>query len=81
MSIDYLATINAHSRDKNITFQEEGHKYTVCGESDYTSVTTWIHSFIENFDADKIITNMMASKNWKTSKYYGKTRESFLVLN
>jgi len=80
MSINYLATKNAHPRDKNITFQEEGHKYTVCGESDYTSVTTWIHSFIENFDADKIITNMMESKNWKTSKYYGKTREEIKAI-
>ena len=74
MSIDYLAKLNAHSRDKNITFKDEGHIYNVCGETDFTSVTTWIHSFVENFDADQIITNMMSSKNWKSSKYYGKTR-------
>ena len=74
MSIDYLAIKNAHIRDKNISFEEEGHKYTVNGETDYTSVTTWIHSLFENFDADKIITNMMKSKNWNNNKYYGKTR-------
>ena len=31
MSIDYLAIKNAHIRDKNISFEEEGHKYTVNG--------------------------------------------------
>ena len=39
------------------------------------SVTTWNHSHFEHFDADKIITNMMNSKNWKKNKYYGKTRD------
>ena len=80
MSIDYLAKLNAHLRDKNITFKDEGHIYNVCGETDFTSVTTWIHSFVENFDADQIITNMMSSKNWKSSKYYGKTREEIKAL-
>ena len=75
MSIHYLSSINSHPRDANISFQEEGHIYTVNGERDYTSVTTFIHSLFENFDPDKIITNMMSSKNWKNSKYYGKTRE------
>ena len=80
MSINYLATKNSDPRDKNITFKEEGHKYTVCGETDYKSVTTWIHSFTENFDADKIITKMMLSKNWISSKYYGKTPEEIKAI-
>ena len=80
MSINHLATINAHPRDKNISFKEEGHQYNVCGETDYTSVTTWIHSFTETFDSDKIITNMMKSKNWTNNKYYGKTREEIKAI-
>lgn len=80
MSIDYLANKNAYSRDKNITFEEKGHKYTVCGETDYISVTTWIHTLFEEFNADNIITNMMNSKNWSKSKYYGKTREEIKAI-
>lgn len=75
MSINYLSNINSNERDKNIIFIENGHKYIVNGESDYISVTTWIHTFVVTFDADKIIKNMMSSKNWKTSKYYGKSSE------
>jgi ATP-dependent exoDNAse (exonuclease V) beta subunit len=41
----------------------------------YISVTTWLHSHFEHFDADAIITGMMASKKWPSSQYYGKTRE------
>jgi len=41
----------------------------------YISVTTWIHSHFEPFDADAIITRMMASAKWPSSQYYGQTRE------
>lgn len=41
----------------------------------YISVTTWLNSHFEHFDADAIITRMMAGKNWSSSQYYGKTRE------
>lgn len=71
MSIDYLTLKNAHMRDKDISFKEEGHVYTVKGDTSYTSVTTWIHSLFEQFDADKIIQNMMKSHNWSKNKYYG----------
>ena len=43
------------------------------GTSKFTSVTTWNHSHFDHFDADKIIQNMMNSKNWPTNKYYGMT--------
>ena len=75
MSIDYLANKNAHERDSHVIFDEGPHIYTVDGDDSFMSVTTWNHSHFEHFDADKIITNMMKSKNWKKSKYYGKTRE------
>lgn len=75
MSIDFLSSKNKHLRDNNISFQEEGHIYDINGDKTYTSVTTWIHSLFEHFDADKIIDKMMNSKNWTNNKYYGKTSE------
>jgi ATP-dependent exoDNAse (exonuclease V) beta subunit len=77
-TIDYLSKLNEHERDKNITFEEGPHIYTVCGErGTYTSVTTWNHRHFEQFNADAIIDKMMKSKNWTNPsyKYYGKTRE------
>jgi ATP-dependent exoDNAse (exonuclease V) beta subunit len=74
----YLATINAHPRDKFITFEEGPHIYTVCGErGTYTSVTTFNHSHFSHFDADAIIDNMLRGKKMKDPKYkyYGMTKE------
>ena len=71
----YLKEKNPHPRDNRILFDEPTHTYTIDGDSDYTSVTTFNHSLFENFDADKIIKNMKKSKNWQNSKYYGKTDE------
>ena len=70
-----LAIINPHPRDAHITFEESRHIYTINGDSNYTSVTTFNHSHFEQFDADKVIANMMRSSKWPTSKYYGKTPE------
>jgi ATP-dependent exoDNAse (exonuclease V) beta subunit len=71
-----LAQQFAHARDKNITFQEEGHIYTITGNKDHPiSVTTLIHKFFPVFDADLVIDKMMKSNNWVTSKYFGKTKE------
>lgn len=75
MSINYLSKKNTHERDKNISFKEEGHIYTINGKSDFTSVTTWIHSHFPKFDSDKIIDKMMKGKNWSSSKYFGMTKE------
>lgn len=74
-SIDHLSIKNPHSRDKCITFDEGPHVYTINGDSDYMSVTTWNHSHFEPFDADAIITKMMSGRNWEKSMYYGMTRE------
>jgi ATP-dependent exoDNAse (exonuclease V) beta subunit len=73
--MNYLAIKNPHVRDSRIAFDEPTHKYTIDGNSDYISVTTWIHSHFKNFEPDTIISKMMASRNWANSKYYGKTRE------
>jgi ATP-dependent exoDNAse (exonuclease V) beta subunit len=71
-----LSVINPHPRDINITFKEENHEYTVVGiEGKPTSVTTLIHKYFPEFDADAVITKMMSSRNWPHSKYYGQKRE------
>ncbi len=70
----FLDKKNVHSRDKYITFDEIPHIYTIKGESNYVSVTTWVHSFFEKFDAEKVINNMMKSSKWKQSPYYGKSK-------
>jgi len=72
---------NAHPRDKNIHFEEEGHKYTILGECGYTSVTTWIHTHFALFDADLIISRMMSGKAWKAGhKYWGLTADGIKDL-
>lgn len=80
--MNYLAKLNPHERDAHIAFEPGKHVYTIHGEKDkkYTSVTTWNHSHFAHFDADAIITNMMSSKNWSKSQYYGKTREEIKAL-
>jgi hypothetical protein len=86
-----LSVRNAHPRDKNIHFEEEGHKYTISndngndntgvGSSGYTSVTTWVHTHFPHFDADLIINRMMSSKSWKPGhKYWGLTADGIKDL-
>jgi len=76
----YLAKKFAHERDSHIHFDEGPHIYTIDGDSDFMSVTTWNHSHFGHFDADAIITKMMASRNWRNSKYFGQTREEIKAL-
>ena len=82
----YLARQNAHPRDQHIHFDEGPHKYTIQGvpnitpETEFTSVTTWVHQHFEHFDAKKVIQGMMRNKKkWNdpvaNEKYYGKTAE------
>lgn len=70
-----LSIVNQHHRDVNIIFDEEPHVYYINGLANNISVTTFIHSLFPSFDSDKIIEKMMKSRNWKNSKYYGKTIE------
>ena len=75
-----LAIKNAHERDKDITFDEGPHIYTVRGEQGYTSVTTWNHEHFSKFDSAKILGNIMRSPKMKdpSYKYYGMTAEEIL---
>lgn len=76
----YLALKNAHERDKFIEFEEISHKYTINGDSNYVSVTTFNHSHFPNFDSDKIIDDILANKRMcdPTYKYFKKTKEEIL---
>jgi ATP-dependent exoDNAse (exonuclease V) beta subunit len=72
-----LSQINPHSRDENIGFKEDNHEYSIIGmEYKPTSVTTLIHKYFPEFNADAVINNMMTSRNWCKSKYFGRTPES-----
>ena len=75
----YLAEQNPHERDKDISFEEGPHIYTVLGDrGGYTSVTTWNHQHFSEFNSDKIITNILNGKKWNTDptyKYYKMTRD------
>ena len=82
--INYLSEKNAHPRDEFISFDEGPHIYTISlpGQeptTKYTSVTTWVHHHFEEFDADKIIDNMMKSPKWTKNKYYPMTKEEILA--
>jgi ATP-dependent exoDNAse (exonuclease V) beta subunit len=73
-----LSKVNAHERDINIEFEETNHKYTILNDvqSNYTSVTTFIHSHFSIFDSTEIINKMFNGNNWNPSnKYWGKTME------
>jgi hypothetical protein len=71
-----LAVKNKHPRDDRISFEEETHTYTIDGEKEgWTSCTGFLHNFFGEFDADAVISKMMASPKWSQSKYYGKTAE------
>lgn len=76
----YLSSINHHPRDDLIVFDEGPHVYTVKGENNYTSVTTWNHSHFKQFDADKVIKQMMSSRRWSQNKYFNKSPEEIKAI-
>ena len=81
----FLKAINTHKRDKNISFEEKTHTYTIRTkrkkrDTSFTSVTTWVHSLFPRFNPDKVIENMMKSAKWSENKYFGKTAEEIKSL-
>tara|TARA_R110002020_G_scaffold68236_11_gene178631 strand:- start:966 stop:1733 length:768 start_codon:yes stop_codon:yes gene_type:complete len=80
MDIEYLSKKFPHERDSHITFDEGPHIYTIDGDSNFTSVTTWNHSHFQHFNADKIINKMMQSPKWPSNKYYGNTKQEIKDL-
>lgn len=68
-----LSINNAHSRDADIQFIKNSHKYIIKTDinNKYTSVTSWIHCHFPKFDSDVVIQNMCKGKNWNsTNKYW-----------
>lgn len=73
-----LSKINEHRFDFRIKFRDEGHKYWIDGDDkDLISCTTYIHSFFEHFDSDKIIKNILSGEKYNDPeyKYYKMTYE------
>lgn len=79
-----LKRINSHERDSRIEFYDEiqlqgeskprTHLYIIDGDPDsYISTTTFIHTFFNEFDADKAIGMIRRGRNYESSPYYGMT--------
>lgn len=78
--MNLLKNKNLHPKDKQISLNEENHTYNINGETDFCSVTTFVHKNFPEFNAEEIINNMMRGKNWKNSTYYGKTKNQIKNL-
>ncbi len=72
--VKFLKILNPIEREKNVYLNQRKHNYSVNGKRDYISVTSWIYTFIEKFNEDLVISNMMCSSKWKDNKYYGKPK-------
>lgn len=70
MKPTYLATKNHHPYDDRISFEEESHTYTIDGDSNYTSVTTFLHHHFPAFEPEKVITSLLGA----TRTYNGQTK-------
>ena len=73
-----LEHLNEHGRDKNITFDEPTHVYTIHGKKGFTSVTTWNHHHFAPFEEEAIISTILKnsrSRKDPTYKYFQRTRE------
>jgi hypothetical protein len=77
-----LSKQTPHPRDAHITFDEAGHLYAVRYEADgpfvsthITSVSTFIHQFFPDFDADSVLSKMRKGRNWATGPYVGMSND------
>lgn len=75
--MDTLALMNAHPRDGAIMFDEKEHKYTVLGDGrDYMSVTTFNKELFDQFNPEKVASELVKNKNNMNDpsyKYYRMT--------
>lgn len=74
-----LSTLNAHPRDSLIVFYEPTHIYTINGDANYMSVTTWIHTFFPSFEAIHVIKKMRKSRNWNEDNQYFNMSDNEIV--
>jgi ATP-dependent exoDNAse (exonuclease V) beta subunit len=75
-----LSIINKHERDKYISLDEKLHIYTIHNKQDYISVTTFVHSLFEKFNADKVIDNIINGRNYSNSKYFNMSKKDIKTL-
>jgi hypothetical protein len=75
-----LALKNAHVRDQDIMFQEDGHIYTIRGDKYYKSCTTWVKSLFGKFNPDEVIDKMMANEKWPQNKHFGMSKPEIKTL-
>jgi hypothetical protein len=66
----HLAKLNYHPMDERISFDEPTHIYTIDGESDYTSVTTFVHHQFPHFDAPAVINGLISPTKMIRGKMY-----------
>lgn len=76
-----LALLHPHPRDSSITFQEEGHIYTIDGFDKHpTSVTTFIGKFWKKFDPEsKSLAIVESGKvHDPRNRYFGKNQQQIM---
>lgn len=83
MEPTYLSKLYGHCRDGGISLDEATHVYTVNGETNYQSVTTFCHSHFPHFDGSKIVEKIIKSQRYMTDptyKYYRIPKEEILRM-
>ncbi len=64
-----LEIINAHLKDKDISFDEKKHEYLINGKPAKSSVTEIISRCFPKFDEDEVIRKMMEGTKWPRPEY------------
>ena len=67
--VAFLRILNAHPRDRHITFLAGPHVYFVKGRRSLGSVTGLVHSLAQPFDASAVIDKMTRGSNWPRPGY------------
>lgn len=82
-SIMLLQSVHRHPRDAFIQFHEEGHVYTIHGETGkYISTTSLVHEQFPCFDGSKIADSIVRKGRTQDpkDKYYGLNKEQILKM-
>ena len=67
--VSFLAELNYHARDQNLSFRLQDHTYFIHGTQSLGSVTGLIASHTYEFDADAVITAMILGPRWPRPGY------------
>jgi hypothetical protein len=83
----HLSLATPYDLDETVRFHEENHTYFVRypdmehhSSTGVISVSSLWKGYFADFNAEEIITNMMASSNWKNSVYFGMSRIEIIDL-